>query len=308
MGSKISSRLPHEALSWHVVLRRIGGWLGALPPAGVWGLALALTALAGAMDVATGPEISPAVLYLAPVSFAAWYGSRRSGFAVAVLSAVVLYTAERLTAGGYSHATVPLWNAASRLGVFVVTAALASALRRALLRAQEMAATDPLTGIANRRRFYRVAEAELERARRHRRPLTLAYLDLDNFKQLNDRSGHHAGDQALRAIAGILQAHVRRLDLVARVGGDEFTILLPETSHSQARSVIEKLQPLLATETQREGWDVTCSIGVVTALPPPPTVDALIRAADQLMYQVKRGSKNGARFAVEQTGPRAASA
>jgi diguanylate cyclase (GGDEF)-like protein len=290
------------------MLQRLNRWMTGLPGAGVWGLGLALTALVGAVDVATGPEVSPSIFYLAPIGLAAWYGGRRPGYGFALLSAAVLYTADRLTGGVYSGPLVPLWNAGGRFGIFVLTAALVSALRRALDHERELASTDPLTGIANRRWFYREAERELERAHRYQRPLTLAYLDVDNFKQLNDRSGHHVGDQALRTVAEVLRSHVRRTDLVCRLGGDEFTILLAETDQPQARAVLEKLRPLLADEMRRHGWEITCSIGVVTAAPPPPTLDALLRRADQLMYRVKHGSKDAVLFEVQEPESRVASA
>ena len=282
------------------MLQQLNRWMTSLPRAGVWGLGVALTALVGAVDVATGPELSPSIFYLAPIGLSAWYGGRRPGYGFALLSAVVLYVADRLTGGVYSEPLVPLWNAAGPLGIFVLTAALVAALRRALDHERELASTDPLTGIANRRWFYRMAERELERARRYRRPLTLAYLDVDNFKQLNDSSGHHVGDEALQTVADVLRSNVRRTDLVCRLGGDEFTILLPETDQPQARAVLEKLRPMMADEMRRHGWQITCSIGVLTAAPPPPTLDALLRRADQLMYQVKHGSKDAVLFEVRE--------
>lgn len=288
------------------MLSGLNRWLTALPAAGVWGLGLALTALVGAIDVATGSEISVALFYLAPVGLATWYGGRRAGFTFALLSALVLYTADRLTGGVYAQPLVPVWNATGRLGIFVVTAGLLSGLHGALDRERELASTDPLTGIANRRWFYRLAERELARARRYGRPLTLAYLDLDNFKRLNDHAGHHAGDEALRVVADTLRSNVRRTDVVCRLGGDEFTILLPETDQPQARAVLDKLRPMLAAEGQRQGWEITCSIGVVTALPPPPEIDALLRSADQLMYRVKRGTKDSVLCGVWQPGSGAA--
>ena len=278
------------------MLHWLNRWLTALPRAGVWGLGLAVTALVGAVDIATGPEVSPAVFYLAPIALAAWYGGRRAGYTFALLSAAILYTADRLTGGVYTSPVIPFFNVAGRFAIFLLTGGLVSGLRRALDHERELASTDPLTGVANRRWFYRMAERELARARRYRRPLTLAYLDLDNFKQLNDRSGHQAGDQALRTVANLLRSHVRRTDLVCRLGGDEFTILFPETDQPQARAVLDKLRPLLAAEAGRHGWEITCSIGVATALSPPASVDDLLRSADQLMYRVKRGSKNAALF------------
>ena len=139
----------------------------------------------------------------------------------------------------------------------------------------------------------------MERAHRYGRPVSLAYLDLDNFKHLNDQEGHHAGDQALRTVADVLRTHVRGSDLVCRLGGDEFTILLPETDQAQARAVLDKLGPLLAAEVRRHGWGITCSIGVVTALAPATSVEGLLRSADQLMYRVKRGSKDGVLFELQ---------
>ena len=190
------------------MLQRLDRWLTALPAAGVWGLGLALTALVGAVDVATGPELSPAAFYLAPIGLAAWYGGRRTGVVFALLSAVVLYTADRLTGGVYSRALVPVWNAGGRLAIFLVTAALVAGLRRALEHERELAATDPLTGVANCRSFFAMAERELDRARRYGRPLTLAYLDLDNFKAFNDVHGFLRGDQVILLLATALRRAV----------------------------------------------------------------------------------------------------
>jgi diguanylate cyclase (GGDEF)-like protein len=278
-------------------------WLDGLPWPGVLGLGIALTALAGAADLATDPQLSPVIFYIVPIAFAAWYGGPRTAVSFALLCAVVLFTADRLTGMYYTSVAVPFWNATTRFAVFLVTGSLIAGLRRALVHQRELALTDPLTRIGNRRWFYGTAETELARARRYQRPLTLAYIDLDNFKQLNDRSGHHVGDEALQWVADLLRANVRRTDLVSRFGGDEFTILLPETDQAQARMVFDKLRPLLVSEVERRGWGITCSIGVVTALPPPPDIDVLIRSADHLMYRAKRGSKDAVLFGLHRSEP-----
>jgi diguanylate cyclase (GGDEF)-like protein len=187
-----------------------------------------------------------------------------------------------------------------RVTIFLVTAALLSGLRRALDRERDLSSTDALTGVANTRAFYQRANTEIERARRYRHPLTLAYLDLDNFKRLNDESGHAAGDSALRAIAHTTRASLRATDFVARLGGDEFALVLPETDQSAARTAIAKLHGVLTALMRERGWPTTCSIGVVTTLPPPVSVDELVKSADNLMYRVKRQSKNAVEYDVRQ--------
>ncbi len=131
---------------------------------------------------------------------------------------------------------------------------------------------------------------------RYHRPVTLAYLDADFFKIVNDTMGHRAGDRVLCAIAETLDANLRRTDIVARLGGDEFVILLPETDETVARQVLRKVNEEL-TETMRRGsWNVTFSVGVLTCRDVIPSVDDLVQAGDRLMYEAKRGGKNAMIF------------
>jgi diguanylate cyclase (GGDEF)-like protein len=281
----------------------LGRWLGGRRPTTIWTISLGSLALVAVADLLTGPELSLSIFYVGPVGLAAWYYERRGGYLLAALSGVVVYVADRLSSATYSHQLVPVWNAGVRLTIFLVTATLLSGLRRALDRERDLSSTDALTGVANTRAFYQRAAAEIERARRFRHPLTLAYLDLDNFKQLNDQSGHAAGDSALQAIAHATRASLRATDFVARLGGDEFAMLLAETDQTGARTIIAKLHGLLTTLMRERGWPTTCSIGVVTTLPPPVSVDELVKSADNLMYRVKRQSKNAVEYEVRQADP-----
>ena len=123
----------------------------------------------------------------------------------------------------------------------------------------------------------------------------MIYLDLDDFKTLNDRHGHSAGDRALEAVAGLLAANVRLSDSVARLGGDEFCVLLPEAPADSAQAAAAKLQRVLGeglTE-YRANWPAKLSMGVVTYQLPPGTIDELIKKADELMYEAKRAGKAG---------------
>ena len=134
--------------------------------------------------------------------------------------------------------------------------------------------------------------------RRYEHPLTLVYLDIDNFKYVNDRFGHPAGDRVLRAVAIYAREHSRQTDVVARLGGDEFAFLMPDMNQKSARVVISKLQYGLLEEMRQNDWPVTFSIGVLTCSAAPPTTEELVRMADDLMYSVKRTGKNELKYSI----------
>lgn len=171
------------------------------------------------------------------------------------------------------------------------------AAEEALLQSRQelerMAVTDDLTGLANRRSFRQQAEAEINRCRRYGRPLCLAVLDLDQFKRINDRLGHQVGDEVLRAVAQIGRQQVRQSDLLARVGGDEMALLLPETDLEQAQALAGRLtaaicrQPL---DTSAGPVSVGLSLGLASldSLDSQhQTLDRLLQEADRRMYGAK---------------------
>jgi diguanylate cyclase (GGDEF)-like protein len=157
---------------------------------------------------------------------------------------------------------------------------------------------DPLTGVANRRAFFQLVQRETERSRRYNDPFSVMVIDIDNFKQINDRFGHDTGDRLLLTVVGTIKHHVRAMDTIARFGGDEFVVLLTGVEEQPAFAVATKLQKQLLAEMERKRWRVTFSIGLATYLSPPHSMDAAIKVADQLMYQVKRSGKNDIRQAV----------
>jgi diguanylate cyclase (GGDEF)-like protein/PAS domain S-box-containing protein len=165
-------------------------------------------------------------------------------------------------------------------------------LSEALAREKDDARLDFLTRIANRRAFYEIAFTESARARRYGRSLTLIYLDLDNFKQVNDTYGHEVGDELLIEVAATIRSNVRTTDTVARLGGDEFALLLPETDQDAALLVTNKLREVLLNSMQRKNWPVTVSIGLVTFSTPPESVEEMVKQADAVMYSVKARGKN----------------
>jgi diguanylate cyclase (GGDEF)-like protein len=168
-------------------------------------------------------------------------------------------------------------------------------LERAYADLERLARTDPLTGLANRRRFMEELEQEVERSERYGRPLSVVALDLDHFKSVNDSHGHAAGDDVLREAAQALQSVCRDVDLAARMGGEEFSLLLPETDIPGARIVAERVRERIAGAAHRspagQAFRVTASLGVAT-VKPGASGEALLQAADEALYRAKDAGRN----------------
>ncbi|HEX2090609.1 MAG TPA: GGDEF domain-containing protein [Actinomycetota bacterium] len=273
-------------------LWRFAGKLDEVPRPFTVAWSVAITLGLATIDVATGPEISFSIFYLAPVGLAAWLTTRPIAYGIAVLSAATWLVADHLAGATYSHPSIPYWNASVRLGFFAIVAELLLSLRRHLRNEQILARTDPLTGVANPRAFLEAVDAELYRARRYARPLSLAYIDLDDFKRVNDQLGHSAGDELLRFIAQHVVRNVRASDVVGRLGGDEFAILLPETDSVGAKAAAGKVRRHLNNAMADSPTSVTLSIGAVTFQSPPASADDAVNIADRLMYEVKGGGKD----------------
>ena len=136
-------------------------------------------------------------------------------------------------------------------------------------------------------------KVETKRALRYQRCLTLVYFDVDNFKLVNDRFGHVQGDTLLSLIAETVKLSIRETDIFARLGGDEFGLLLPETDYQPAALVLQRIQQNLAPAVENHSFDVSFSIGAVTFLQLPVSIDLMLEKVDHLMYQVKQTGKNG---------------
>jgi diguanylate cyclase (GGDEF)-like protein len=170
------------------------------------------------------------------------------------------------------------------------------ALDQAMLRLEELAMTDSLTGLRNRRCFMQAATLEFERAMRHARPMAVVLIDVDHFKGINDRHGHQCGDRALIEIAQACQSTLRKTDLLARFGGEEFIVLLPETGQREAVRLADRMRNAVSADLRlpdhpRPGA-VTISLGAVALSRSTPTLDVLIQTADQALYDAKRAGRN----------------
>jgi len=255
-----------------------------------------LIGVIGFLDFMTGYEFAFSVFYVLPISAITWLTSRRFGLVASLVSALVWLGADVGTGHSYSHPFIPVWSTVIRLSFFVIITLLLSALRAATERERELSRIDNLTGAVTSRLFYDLAQREMDRCQRYEHPFTIAYIDLDNFKAVNDQFGHHAGDQLLRLVAGSAKKHLRKTDVVARLGGDEFALLLLETNEAAARVALSKVQNGLLEDMRQNHWTITFSIGVLTCSVAPHTPDELLKMADDVMYTVKRGSKNAIKY------------
>ncbi|WP_432822963.1 GGDEF domain-containing protein [Trichloromonas sp.] len=256
---------------------------------------LLVSALA-AIDYATGYEASFSIFYLVPTALATWYGGKRQGVLLSIVSATVWFIADKTAGHQYSLAFIPLWNAFVRFLFFIVTVELLVTVKRQLEKERVMARIDGLTGAMNGRAFREAAQTILSISTRYERPIVIGYIDIDNFKSVNDTLGHSEGDRVLRTVAAILLKDVRRADLLGRMGGDEFAFLLPETTCSGAISMFKGLREKLLAEVEEAGWPIGFSIGVAVFHIAPSSIDEAIKCADTLMYRVKYGGKNNMLF------------
>ncbi len=166
---------------------------------------------------------------------------------------------------------------------------------------EEQASTDHLTGLANRRRFERQLEREVARTARHGRPFSLITIDIDHFKQVNDTYGHEAGDEAIKTLARVLQQGTRGIDLAARIGGEEFAVILTETNLSGAVEVAERLRVTLKSIEIQPVGQIAASFGVAECPSQAETARELVTRADAALYEAKREGRDRVARASEVT-------
>lgn len=259
---------------------------------------LALIALFGMLDHVTGFELSFSVFYLIPIILAAWYVGRDAGFAMALVSAVTWLSTDYTSGHVYSQAWMPFWNATVRLAFFALITYLAAEIRLRLQVERVSARTDSLTGLKNSLVFKEEAELLFKTAKRYRHPVTVGFIDLDDFKAVNDERGHAEGDRALKAVAATLQLSVRESDIAARMGGDEFALVLSHTDMTGARTFFDRLHARLLWAMREGDWPIGFGIGAAIFADSMPGYSDALKSADTLMYGVKSGSRNNVSYQV----------
>jgi diguanylate cyclase (GGDEF)-like protein len=279
-------------LLWRAILR-----LERQPHPVNLAIGLAFVAIITVADALTGSAAGFEELYLLPIVFVAWLTrSAASGVAIALL-ATALRLGTSLLYGSVSPA-LAISGAVLHALLYVTVVMLLSLFRRDRDLHKTLSVTDALTGLANRRAFYVAAGTELERSRRYGHRLSLLYIDVDDFKRVNDVAGHHEGDRVLRSIAAVAQKSIRSIDVVARLGGDEFVVLLPETDSREAGRIAVRLRTDLDGAATFSGYAITCSVGVVTYQDLPQSVDDLLRGGDAAMYEAKSAGRERANAAT----------
>jgi diguanylate cyclase (GGDEF)-like protein len=250
-----------------------------------------LVAAVACVDYATGTELRVFPLYFLPILAASLRLGYGPGLGTAAVCAAAWGLSNFLAGMRGSRPAVDLANLLVMAIAFGAVAALGARQRDGLLRERAISRTDGLTGLLNGRGFYEAAANELARASRYRHALTLAYVDLDDFKGINDRFGHARGDAVLVAVAHALRRGCRSTDVVGRLGGDEFVVLFPETGRDAAEAALAKVRSRVDELGSQDGTRVTASIGAVSYATPPPDVEALVHEADAAMYAAKAAGK-----------------
>ncbi len=271
-----------------------GRWFKAL----IFVTSLGLVGLVGVGHYWAGPEVAFSIFYLPPIALTAWYLGKRVGVLLAVVSAVAWFAADQLAGHVYTHPLVPYWNFVSKAGLFLFAALAVHRLQVAFDQERNNARKDSLTGVGNSRAFLELANVELNHARRNQTTLAVAYLDIDDFKRVNDRYGHGIGDSVLAAVADTIRKWIRATDVVARLGGDEFAVLFSDTSPESIHRMVRDLHKQLLVTMDNIGWPITVSIGTAVFTSPPQNVEDMIKRADNLMYSVKNNGKNTIRYEI----------
>ncbi len=248
--------------------------------------------LIGYIDYKLGFEISFSLFYLVPVGYIAYTVSKVHGLIIAIFASFVWGYANYISGFNYSHFMIPYWNTLVRLIFFISASLLFSLLKSHLIAEKILAGNDHLTGIANSRSFFNYADRMLLHAKKYKYNLTIIYIDLDNFKQVNDTQGHLVGDLLLKNVANVIKQSIRQTDLAARIGGDEFAVIIPGIDEQRSEEITSILQKSLLAKMKEHSWPVTFSIGLAIFIDFHLSLEEMIKEADQLMYVVKKGSKN----------------
>lgn len=253
--------------------------------------------IAGAAFV-VGNVIYLEPVFVLPIVVVSWYGSKNAGVLLAILSSVTLVVCRYLTSSAELSMKTIVFDGVSHIVVYIILALLVTNFRNVHREEVVAADTDNLTGLLNPRAFYIELANELLRSIRYNRIFSLAYIDIDNFKLINDSMGHSVGDELLKEVANCLKTSLRATDAVARLGGDEYACILAETEAEAAKKLFLNVSQLLKFNMSSHDWPVSFSIGLVTFETPPDDVKKAIAIADNLMYSVKNNQKDNTAYRI----------
>jgi len=256
--------------------------------------AVGLVSIAGlaVLDSLSGPQVGFAVFYALAIMGVTFHAGWVAGAIMAILSSGAGLSARILYHSDDVSVAAALWNLGNELAVFAALVLVTHYGRSLLDRLAAQSRVDSLTGALNTRGVLEAFEQERARAVRNASPLSIAFIDLDDMKRVNDELGHAGGDEMLRTLASSVVATIRETDIFGRVGGDEFALILPDTDEQRALTAIQRLRGVVNGRTGDEIPYISVSVGVVTFRRDPPEASDALRAADSLMYVAKRAGGN----------------
>jgi diguanylate cyclase (GGDEF)-like protein len=283
-------------LSGFSAIQQLAKFIERRSPKTLVACAFLMTLLLGIFDLQTGVEGHFLLLYLVPIFIGSWFVSREVGVYLAFFGSLTWFAADWLSGRSYSSAWIAYWNVVTRTSVFVLFAVTQAQLRAKLNELSKLASRDLLTGLPNGHAFYQLAAKEMDRAF-GLEPMTLACIDVTGFHWVNHRFGYPMGDQMVCKIAHTIKQHVPRPDLVGRMGGTSFAVLLPNVASETANFVLEGVHHALNEERRKFSHPLTFFISAIACTKAPRTVAELLHEADTQMTRMKGGKKDSLEIA-----------
>lgn len=268
-----------------------------VPRKHAWAIIVLGMGLTSAAEILTKHDIWFGPAYLLVIAFAAWSLNARISVGLGFLVILLHWVAVGFSFYPFGE-TAATWNFLMRFVAVLVIIGMLSLARRTLEREWLLARTDTLTGALNRQAFFETIESQVDEAGWY----TLVYADLDGLKSLNDKKGHARGDQALKAFAEGVKNQIRKGDLFARIGGDEFVIFLRVKDEESGHVVAQRLNKAINGKAPANDLGLRCSLGVLILPPGPRGIDIELKLADKLMYNAKQ---SGAGLLTAVAQPRA---
>lgn len=288
-------RMKNRSLG-HRIIQRLAAFIKHRSQKTLVVCAVLITILLGFLDFQTGVEIHFLLLYLIPIFLASWFTSREVGVYLAFFASVVWFAVDLLGGRSYSSVWIAYWNLLMRTGVFVLFAVTQAQLRAKLDELSKLASHDFLTGLPNGHAFYQLTAKEMDRAF-GLEPMTLACVDVSGFKWINHRFGYPMGDQLMCTVAHAIKQHVPRPDLVGRMGGTSFAILLPNAGSDAASLILQRVQNALNEERRKLSQPLTFFISAVACTKAPRTLAELMHEADAQMTRMRGGKRDSLQIA-----------
>lgn len=281
-------------LTWKTLFR----YLGDMDKRAILALVVLLQASVTLTDYMTGPFVHFTLFYLLPICLAGSLISVRLAYLLAFLATLTL-SLTLFQGFGVISAHQLIWSTFTNAVIFIAAAYFSQKASVIVAELDEQSMFDALTKANTRRSFFELGNVALAHLRETQRPVSVAFFDLDDFKDVNDNLGHEAGDRLLVAVASSIRKNLRAEDLFGRLGGDEFAILFDGIGSESIEQVVARLMTKVKEAIEPVTTGVTFSVGVVSCkMDKPITMDEAVAMADKAMYESKRTSKNAIRFIV----------